>query len=88
MLEAAGGTLEIAITGPKHRQLHAELIRFYLPHRAIQSAETPNDRYPLLAGKTANGNTSIWLCRDYTCQVPVFSVKELISLINRPGTAN
>jgi len=49
------------------------------------SARVAED-FPLLAGKKLSKMPAFYLCRDYTCLPPVFSVKELISLINKaPG---
>lgn len=80
--EIAAGTNEIAITGPGFELVHKELLAAYLPHRVMMAAELPDEAWPLLAGKAGSGKPSIYLCSNYTCRPPVFSAKELISLIN------
>ncbi|NOT51378.1 MAG: thioredoxin domain-containing protein [Chitinophagaceae bacterium] len=86
LLEMVAGTNEIALTGPGFEQLLPELLKEYVPHKIIiGSADGErNQIWPLLKKKQSTNPPSLWLCRNYTCHLPVFSVKELISLINRP----
>jgi uncharacterized protein YyaL (SSP411 family) len=83
LYELVEGTNEIAITGNGFSDLHADILEEYIPHRVLMAANQPDPRYPLLAGKKAMNQPSAWLCRNYTCRLPVFSAKDLISLINR-----
>jgi hypothetical protein len=84
LLENVSGTNEIVVTGEKLDFLRSSILREYIPHRVFMASEKPGKSFPLLEGKPAGGTSSIWLCRNYTCQAPVFSTKELMSLINRP----
>jgi uncharacterized protein YyaL (SSP411 family) len=81
--ELISGTNEIAIVGQLSENLHQELLQRYIPHRVVMISDHPDRSFPLLTGKSATDPPSIYLCRDYTCQHPVFSINELISLINR-----
>jgi uncharacterized protein YyaL (SSP411 family) len=43
------------------------------------------DEFPMLANKLVAKTPAIYLCRNYTCQQPVFSVNDLMALINKPS---
>ncbi|MBI5857801.1 MAG: thioredoxin domain-containing protein [Sphingobacteriales bacterium] len=77
------GTNEIAIVGPQFSGIQSELLSRFIPHRVLMASGSGNPGFPLLADKPMTVSTGIWLCSNYTCQPPVFSVNELISLINR-----
>jgi len=81
--EIVEGTNEIAILGNGFSDLHSEILSIYIPNRVLMASALPDSRFPLLAGKAASTPPSAWLCRNYSCQLPVFSAKDLISLINR-----
>lgn len=84
--EIIAGTNEIAIVGKNAFNIFSELLKEYIPLRVFMSSAEPDPAFPLLADKPARETPAIYLCRNYTCHHPVFSVKELISLINSaPG---
>jgi uncharacterized protein len=85
LLELLSGTNEIAIVGPGYAKLLEEVLKNHLPHRVIMAAPTTVSSYPLLKDKIATEPASIWLCKDYGCQLPVKTTTELITLINRVG---
>jgi uncharacterized protein len=72
---------EIAIVGPDHQVLLKELLTLYIPHSILMAAGEEKD-YPLLKDKMPNSQTLIYLCRNYTCQKPVTSIKEFTSMIS------
>jgi len=82
--EQLSGTHEIVLAGNDTSIIHKALLAKYIPHRVlmVSSSGTPSS-YPLLAGKTGAEKATIYYCRNYTCQAPVFSVEELMSLINK-----
>ncbi len=83
LLEFVTGINEIAIIGEEADQLRSQVLQEYIPQRVIMSTSSAAKDYPLLAGKPVSDKTSIYLCRSYTCQHPVFSVNELMLLINK-----
>ena len=84
--EVISGTNEIAIVGQVSENLHLELLKHYIPHRVVMMSFDSDPGFPLLTGKPATNPPSVYLCRNYTCLHPVFSVNDLISLINKaPG---
>jgi len=83
LMEFVNGINEIAIIGDKAGQLRSQVLQEYIPQRVIMSSSSATQGYPLLAGKLVSDKTSIYLCRSYTCQRPVFSVNELMLLIDK-----
>ena len=81
--EIIAGTSEIAVVGKNLYNLHTEILQQYIPHRVLMTAEKGDNSFPLLAGKMTADKPTIYLCRSYTCLNPVFSAKELISLIDK-----
>jgi uncharacterized protein YyaL (SSP411 family) len=84
LLEIVDGTNELAIIGKDAGQVLTELLSQYIPNRVLMASENAETGFPLLAGKPPSSEPYIYLCRNYTCLSPVFSVKELTTLINRP----
>ena len=81
--EIIDGTSEIAVVGKNLYNLHSEILQQYIPHRVLMTSEKGDNNFPLLAGKKTTDKPTIYLCRSYTCLNPVFSAKELISLIDK-----
>jgi uncharacterized protein YyaL (SSP411 family) len=83
--EIIAGTNEIVLLGADFANLHTELLKQYIPHRVLMASAGSDPGFPLLADKQVTSPPSIWLCRDFSCQRPVATVKELIALINSPA---
>ena len=81
--EIITGTNEITVIGNNISGILTELLGEFIPHRVIMVADTSDPTFPLLAEKSVIGNPTIYLCRNNTCQHPVFSVEELTALINK-----
>ncbi|MFZ9388963.1 MAG: thioredoxin domain-containing protein, partial [Chitinophagaceae bacterium] len=81
--ELIAGTYEIAILGKGVDGALRETLQHYIPHRVLMGATDPVKDFPLLDGRGTTEGVSIYLCSNYTCQLPVFSANELISLINK-----
>ena len=86
--EIVAGTNEIAIVGQNFSTLHGEILAEYIPHKVLMAAATGDNSFPLLVEKTMTGKPTVFLCRTYTCLNPVFSAKDLITLVNRGENAN
>jgi uncharacterized protein YyaL (SSP411 family) len=81
--EMTGGTNEIVLVGTDLSVIHPEVLREYVPHRVLVASQKSDPAFPLLVNKPVTGIPAIYLCRNYTCSAPVFSAKDLITLINR-----
>ena len=86
--EIIAGTNEIVIVGSDFSTMQKEILGKYIPHRVLMASLTADNSFPLLVEKEAAGQTTIFLCRNYTCLNPVFSANELITLINKVENSN
>ena len=77
------GTNEIAVIGKLHNQFKTNILKEYIPCKVLQTAAETDERFPLLRGKDSGPQTAIWLCKDYACRPPVFTVADLMSLIDK-----
>jgi uncharacterized protein len=81
--EMISGTNEIALVGKDFSILHADLLSMFVPHKVMMATSTVDSAFPLFAEKPVTNTPTIYLCHNYTCLNPVFSAKDLISLINK-----
>lgn len=79
-LEIVNGTEEIAIIGNRQRSMLEQVLEQYIPHKIIMCSEQESSQFPLLSDKKKGDPALIYLCRNYTCQKPVSSVDELLTL--------
>lgn len=77
MLQMINGTNEIVLMGDWQNPLQ-ELLSHYLPNSIIMASEKENAAFPLLENKEVIKDPTIYLCKNYACEQPVFSIKELI----------
>ncbi|HEY6915737.1 MAG TPA: thioredoxin domain-containing protein, partial [Paludibacter sp.] len=71
---------EVAILGKKSEAKRKEFEMHYLPDVFLSGGETEGN-LPSLKGKLIEGETTIYVCRDNTCQRPVNEVNEAIKQI-------
>ena len=71
-------TAEVAIVGPEAPEMRAEISSFYLPNMIL--AGTPDkSNLPLLQQREAiNGKTTVYVCHNKTCQLPVHTAAEAL----------
>ncbi|QHT67174.1 thioredoxin domain-containing protein [Rhodocytophaga rosea] len=71
-------TAEVAIVGPKVEDFRREISTFYFPNKVLTGTTEGSD-LPLLEGREAIGSkTTIYVCYNRTCQLPVFSIQEAV----------
>ena len=68
---------EIAITGPEAGQRRAEFGAHYLPNRMFLGTSAAST-LPLLEGKLMGNSTTIFVCENKVCRLPVASVDEAL----------
>jgi hypothetical protein len=73
---------EIAVVGENAFELAQQLNRRYLPYKVLMAAPAAHEHYPLLAGRNASGETNIYICRDYACQLPVKTLAEAEKMLD------
>jgi uncharacterized protein YyaL (SSP411 family) len=68
---------EVAISGPQAEAFRCELSQHFLPNEVLAGALTDNN-LPLLEGRGNEAKTTIYVCRNRACQLPVHSVAEAL----------
>ena len=72
---------EVVITGRKPEIARKEFLSKLIPYRVFQSTQEENTHFPLLRDKPVTPDPLIFLCKDYTCQLPVNEVAKALRLI-------
>ncbi|NBC07527.1 MAG: DUF255 domain-containing protein [Bacteroidetes bacterium] len=67
---------ELAVVGAQAHAKAKHLNETYLPNTVLMASATAQDNWPLLAGRSADGDTNIFICQEYACQQPVKTVEE------------
>ncbi|MER2995975.1 thioredoxin domain-containing protein [Pontibacter populi] len=71
-------TAEVAIVGKQVPQMREEFSVFYLPNMIVMGSDHKS-KLPLLADKIpVNGKTTIYVCYNKTCQLPVHTPAEAL----------
>ncbi|MCX2738936.1 thioredoxin domain-containing protein [Pontibacter anaerobius] len=73
-------TAEIAIVGPEAPEMRAELTSFFIPNTILLGAtDATGTKIPLLEDRVAiNGKTTVYVCYNKTCQMPVHTAAEAL----------
>lgn len=79
LLEEVIGTYEIAITGEDFYELKSTLEKNYIPNKIMLGGK--KGTLPLLQNKFTERST-IFVCKNKTCSLPVYSVQEATKQIN------
>ncbi|MBW8332698.1 MAG: thioredoxin domain-containing protein [Prolixibacteraceae bacterium] len=82
MLDMTGTHFEIAIIGENALNLLKALQINYLPQVVFCAGTSEND-LPLLVNRFVAGKTLIYICQDSSCQLPVQTVEEALSIIRK-----
>jgi uncharacterized protein YyaL (SSP411 family) len=73
-----GPATEIAIIGDLQSADLREVVRAvhgrFRPHHVLAASEAGQTRVPLLAGKTAQGTVTTYVCQDFACRAPLVGV--------------
>jgi uncharacterized protein YyaL (SSP411 family) len=72
---------EIVLTARQPENARKELLNQLIPYRVFQSASEETTQFPLLAGKPVEDFPMIFLCKNYSCQLPVNEVSKLLRLL-------
>ena len=75
---------EVAIVGPQAEDFRRQLGQHFLPHNVLAGSLGVSG-LPLLRGRGRDGKTTIYVCRDRTCQLPVHSVAEALAQLGLAG---
>ncbi|MCH5714994.1 hypothetical protein [Niabella hibiscisoli] len=78
------GTKEVVLIGDFENSL-SELLSQPLLHSIIMAAPKAIEAFPLLKDKNTDKPLALFLCENYACQQPVFSVNDLLKQLNKDG---
>ncbi len=76
------GFNEIAVTGKNSKTESEKILAKFLPLNIIASSEFQETRLPILNDKNFSDKTYFYLCRNFACEQPTFSVEEFLNKIN------
>jgi uncharacterized protein len=79
---------EIAVTGERAIEAASGINAWFLPNKVIMASSVEENSFPLLAGKGVRSDTNIYVCKDYSCQMPVKTLEEarkMLHLKNLPS---
>ena len=71
---------EVAITGENWLEKRKQLDRYFLPDIILMGGEKEG-RLPLMKGKIIDGQTTIFVCKDKVCRLPVTDISEALKQI-------
>ncbi|HEY4336327.1 MAG TPA: thioredoxin domain-containing protein [Puia sp.] len=72
---------EVVITGHRPENARKEFLSHLIPYRVFQSSVEENTHFPLLKDKPAGEDPLIFVCQNYSCQLPVNEVATAIRLV-------
>ncbi|MFM1795243.1 MAG: hypothetical protein RL642_1628, partial [Bacteroidota bacterium] len=78
LLEMTVGTHEILVLGPTALEDGIALLKEYIPNKVIMMTKEADETYPLMQHKEVGDETMFFVCRNYTCQLPCSSTKEVM----------
>jgi len=73
------GVKEIVLAGKDAATCLPMVLKHYVPNKIIQSTDGENNIFPLLAGKSVVNRTAFYLCKNYSCDAPVYSPEEFLA---------
>lgn len=83
-LSIASPVAEVVITGPEAADFIKEFGTHFYPFKVMAGADSGSSLLPLLTDKTVlNGRTTIYVCFNKACKLPVHSVDDALKLL--PG---
>ena len=86
LLHAVNPFYELAVVGAQAKAKAKHLNETYFPNTVLMASATAQEDWPLLAGKSTDGDTNIFICQEYACQQPVKTVEEAKDrLVKVPG---
>ena len=78
--------LEITIVNPENSDLCNSLVTNFLPNSFMVTIQNSNQlkslsEYPFFTGKTFENKTSVFICKNFTCSLPLHTIDEIESYL-------
>ena len=74
---------EVAIVGADYWEMASELIQHYHPNKVVLGTKDQSDLPLLRERHTEDNQTTLYVCYDKTCQLPVHAVSEALEQLQR-----
>ena len=74
---------EVVFSGEKAQKNLAGFSKNYIPNKIVAGTEGANGDLPLLQNKYVPGKSFIYVCENFTCQKPVETAVEALSIIHK-----
>jgi uncharacterized protein YyaL (SSP411 family) len=76
--------LEITLINPENSKIYDSLVLDYLPNSILitikdESQLNALSKYPFFAGKEFENKTTVFVCKDFTCSLPLHTIDEINS---------
>jgi uncharacterized protein YyaL (SSP411 family) len=71
-------TAEIAIVGPEAENFRQEIEQYYFPNKVLTGTTNESELTLLERREAIAGKTTIYVCYNKACQLPVYSVTDAI----------
>ena len=81
VLSAVKPPYEIAIVGKDSFEKAPEVNSMFLPNKIVMASVEEDEKLPLLRGRQVADDTYIYVCQNYTCQLPVKTVEEMKKIV-------
>ncbi|MEM9673735.1 MAG: thioredoxin domain-containing protein [Bacteroidota bacterium] len=81
--EMASSMAEVAIVGPDYQEMAGELVQHYHPNKVVLGTSERSDLPLLQERHTEDDQTTIYVCYNKTCQLPVQQVSEALEQLQQ-----
>ncbi|MCA2003900.1 MAG: thioredoxin domain-containing protein [Candidatus Nitrosotenuis sp.] len=80
------GPTEITVLGTSDKQIYAYLSKSFLPESILVVINTASQltnlsKYPFFAGKQFSDKTAVFVCKNFSCSLPLSSISEIEQLL-------
>lgn len=82
LMSEVHGIPEIAVVGAQAFVKATAIHETFLPQKVLMAVKEAEETFPLLQGKNSNGDTLLYMCRNYACQKPVKTIEEFRQLLD------
>jgi hypothetical protein len=76
--------IEITVINSENSELCKSLLTNYLPNSFMVTIQNPDQlqnlsEYPFFAGKNYESKTTVFVCKNFTCSLPLYTIDEVNS---------
>jgi len=83
LIQQVAGINEVTVVGNDYKKLAEAIQANFIPNMVIMGSAHASDAFPMLRAKPLTAETSIYLCKNYSCLEPVLDVDSIINQISQ-----